>query len=178
MKYIEKEIKRKYVFKGKVFNARKDSVELINKKAASREIIEHSGGACGIAINEKNEIYMVRQYRYATGEELLEIPAGKLEKNELPLECIRREFKEEIGITTNEIKYLGDFFPSPGISNEKIYIYYTNNFKEGPNNLDENEFLDVEKIKLDKIIEMIKNNSIKDMKTVVAILRYLMIYKP
>lgn len=172
MKYIEKQFNKNYVFIGKVFNARNDEVKLINNKIVNREVIEHCGGACGIAINKNDEIYFVKQYRYALEEELYEIPAGKLEKNENPLDCIRREFLEEAGVKAKTINYLGEYYPSPGISNEKIFIYYTDDFESVENKLDENEFLDVEIIKLSRVLEMIDSGIIKDMKSVVAILKY------
>ncbi len=173
MKYFEKELKKRYVFDGKVFKARNDEVMLCNQKIVNREIIEHPGGACAIVVNKNNEIYLVKQFRYALSETTYEVPAGKLEKNEKPLDCILRELVEEVGVKAKTIISLGEYYPSPGISNEKIYIYYTDDFEITKNALDENEFLDVELIKIPKVIEMIKSGMIKDMKTVVAVLKYI-----
>ncbi|MGI6709895.1 MAG: NUDIX hydrolase [Bacilli bacterium] len=173
MKYFEKQVKKKYVFMGKVFKARDDEVALCNQKTVNREVIEHPGGACAIVVNKNDEIFLVKQYRYALSEMTFEIPAGKLEKNEKPLDCILRELIEEVGVKAKTINFLGEYYPSPGISNEKIYIFYTDDFETTKNNLDENEFLDVELIKISEVIEMIDSGKIKDMKTVVAVLKYI-----
>lgn len=157
------------VFEGKVINLRVDTVELPNKKYAKREIVEHRG-AVGILAIDNNEIILIKQYRKAVEDYLYEIPAGKLEINEDPLNCANRELIEETGYCPNKIEKLTEFYTSPGFSNEKIYLYKATDLKQVGNNLDEDEFIEVIKISFDKAKELIKQNKIIDAKTIVAIL--------
>lgn len=157
------------IFEGKVINLRVDTVELPNKKYAKREIVEHRG-AVGILAIENNEIILIKQYRKAVEDFLFEIPAGKLELNEDPLDCANRELIEETGYCPNKIEKLTEFYTSPGFSNEKIYLYKATELKQVGNKLDEDEFIDVIRLSLDDAKEMIKQNKIVDAKTLIAIL--------
>ena len=108
------------LFQGCVLNLRKDTVTLPNGETAFREVIEHNGGACVAALDDNGNLLMVRQYRYAAGQTMWEIPAGKLEKGEDPAVCAARELEEEAGYTAEELIPLGYFFPTPAYCQEKI----------------------------------------------------------
>jgi ADP-ribose pyrophosphatase len=133
--------------------------------------VEHSGGACVLYV-ENNSVLLVKQYRYAYGEMLYEIPAGKLEQGEEPKWTAIRELEEEAGIKTTDVELLFIDYPSPGYTNEKIYIYEAKNGVKTTQRLDDGEFLAVEYIPLERVKEMLYNGEIKDGKTVIALLSY------
>lgn len=170
MLYREKTIKSQTIYQGEILTLRVDTVELPDNKQSKREIVEHSGGVAVVAINDKQEVVLVRQYRKALEDFILELPAGKLDDGEDPLECARRELKEETGYQSKNIELLCETYPSPGFSKEKIYIYLAQDLIQGKAQLDEGEYLEVEKINIDKFIEMINNNEIKDSKTITGML--------
>lgn len=170
----EKTLKENMVFKGKILTVYNDEVLTEGGNNATREYIHHNGGVCVAAVDEKNEVYMVRQYRYPYREEVLELPAGKLEKGEDPYLAGLRELKEETGLSAKSLEPLGKFYPTPGYTNEVIYMYFASEFREGEQNLDEDEFLSVEKISLDRAKEMILSGEIKDGKTIAAVSKLLL----
>ncbi len=172
MNLKEKTVSQNYIFKGKIINLRQDIACLPNGNNATREVIEHPGGVSVVAINDNDEIIMVRQFRYPYMENVLEIPAGKRDsKDENTLDCAIRELKEETGATAKSFISLGEIYPTPGYCSEIIYIYLANELEFGECCPDEDEFLETVKIKFDKAVEMVINNEIKDAKTAVGILR-------
>ncbi len=171
MKLTEKTIDTKMHFKGRVINLREDTVELENGALASREIVEHPGGVCVIGMGDDGKIPMVRQFRAPFGRVLLEVPAGKLNYGEDPFECGKREFLEETGFFAKDYVYFGTLYPSVGFLTEAIHIYYATGLTKGEQNLDDDEFLNVEFYTLDELLALVEQNEIRDAKTVVAILR-------
>lgn len=168
----EKTISSETVYKGKIFDINHDTVELENGETAVRDVLLHHGGVCVIPITENNEVYMVKQFRYPFREVTLEIPAGKLEKGEDHAECGLRELREETGFTCNEYTYIGKLYPVPAYDTEIIHIYMARGLsRQGEQSLDEDEFLDVEKIPLGDAIQMVMDNRIPDSKTQIAILK-------
>jgi ADP-ribose pyrophosphatase len=170
MKFNEKTIEVNKIYDGKIIQLEVQTVKLCNEKIAKREIIRHKGGVGIIAITENKEIIMVRQFRKPYDEELLEIPAGKIDLGEAPEVCAVRELKEETGFTADKVSYLNVMYPSPGYTDEKIYIYKAEGLHEGELSLDEDEFLNVEKYTLNHALEMVKTGKIKDAKSIIAIL--------
>ena len=173
MDYVEKTVKKNYIYKGKILKLRSDDALLPNGKACKREIIEHSGGACVLYVQE-GKVLFVRQYRYAYGESLYELPAGKLEPDEPPVYAAKRELEEEAGISAERLELLFVMYPSPGYTNEKIYIYHAFSGKKTKARLDEDEFLDVEWVPLEKVKEMLAKGELKDGKTIVALQAYFL----
>lgn len=171
MNLIEKQISSDYKFKGRIINLRVDEALLPNGKTASREVIEHPGGVCIAALTDNDELYMVRQFRYPYSEVVLELPAGKREWGEEPEPCGRRELTEETGMTAENFKFLGELYPSPGYVGEIIYLYLATKLKSGEMNPDEDEFLECEKIPLNKLVDMVLSGEIKDAKTQTLILK-------
>ena len=171
MELYEKTLNSKTVYDGKVIHVTLDKVELPNGHNAMREVVNHNGGVCIVAMNDNDEIYFVRQFRYPYREVVLEIPAGKLEKGTTPLENGMRELKEEVGATGKDYRFLGELYPSPGYTSEVIYLYSCKIDTLGEDCPDEDEFLNVEKIPIDKAVQMILDNTIKDSKTQTAILK-------
>lgn len=158
-------------YNGLIINARLDRVVLQNGEHSLREVVEHPGGVTVLPMDENGYVYCVRQYRYPIGEHLLEVPAGKLEKGENPLDCAVRELSEETGITADEFYDLGKIYPSPGYCKETLYIYLARGLRFGEAHPDENEFLDVEKIHIDELYRMVMANELVDAKTVIAVLK-------
>lgn len=171
MNLIEKTLSKNYVYKGKIINLRVDEAELPNGRKTKREVVEHHGGVCIAALTEKDELLFVRQFRYPYMEVLLELPAGKIDPGEDPLECGKRELKEETGTTAESYCSLGKLYPSPGYTGEIIYLYLAKGLSYGDLCPDDDEFLEVERIPLEKAAQMVLNNEITDAKTQIAVLK-------
>lgn len=167
----EKTISSEQIYDGRVVKLFVDKAELENGEVVTREMIKHPGGVCIVPLDEDDNVLMVRQFRYPTRRVLLEIPAGKLEFGEDHRECGLRELKEETGCTCDEFTYLGYLIPTPAYDNEIIHMYLARGLHSGEQDLDKDEFLDVEKIPLAKAVEMIMNNEINDAKTQLALLK-------
>lgn len=177
MELYEKTLTSKKIFDGRVIHITLDKIELPNGHTSTREVVEHPGGVCIAALDEKNHLYFVRQYRYPYHEIVLELPAGKLEKCSTPLENGIRELKEEVGATGKDYKFLGELYPSPGYCAEIIHLYFCRIDSIGDVSPDEDEFLQVETIHIDDAVEMVLNNEIKDSKTQTAVLKTAMLLK-
>lgn len=170
----EKTIKENLRFKGKILTVFNDDVLTAAGNTATREYIRHNGGVCVVAINENDEVYMVRQYRYPYKEEVLELPAGKLELGEDPYLAGIRELREETGLVAEKTEPLGEFYPSPGYTSEIIHMYKATGLKLVGQDLDEDEFLSVEKYPLEDLKRMILSGEIKDGKTLAAVSKVLL----
>ncbi len=171
MELFEKTLKSQDIFEGKVIHVMLDEVELENGDTAMREIVAHPGGVCVAAIDENNELFFVRQFRYPYKEVTLELPAGKLEKGSTPLENGKRELLEETGAVGREYMSLGKLYPSPGYCGEIIHLYFCKVDHYEKQQLDSDEFLNIEKIHIDRAVEMVLNNELPDSKTQVAVLK-------
>lgn len=171
MNLEEKTISSETVFKGRIITLKKDVALLPDGSNAGREFIEHPGGVCVVPLTDENEVLMVRQFRYPYKEVVLEIPAGKKDPGEDPFTTGKRELKEETGAVADQYIDLGELYPSPGYCGEIIWMYGAKGLHFGEVNPDDDEFLEVEKIPLEKAVEMILNGEIKDAKTQAAILK-------
>ena len=171
MAHFEKQLRSDEIFNGKILRVTVDTVELENGKEAKREVVHHHGGSGVVPLTENGEIYLVRQFRYAFGKELLEIPAGKLEAGEDPLTAASRELEEECGLTADNFVDLHPIYPSVGYDNEVIHMYLATGLHKTQAQPDEDEFLDLVKLPLDEAIHMVQTGEILDAKTVVALLK-------
>ena len=171
MEIFEKTVEKNYVYKGRIINVRCDKAQLHNGNPCTREVVEHNGGVCIAPITENNELIFVRQFRYPYMEMVLELPACKLELGEDPFEAGKRELEEETGTVAEKYYNLGKFYPTPGYCGEIIYLYAASDLKSTAMNPDEDEFLEVEKISIDKAVDMVLNNEIPDGKTQTLIMR-------
>lgn len=172
MNLEEKQLSFDYKFKGRIINLRQDTVMLPNGNTATREVVEHPGGVCVAALTDDDELLFVRQWRYPYMEETLEIPAGKRDRqDEDPLECGKRELREETGVTAAKYIDLHPLYPTPGYINEVIYCYLATGLTFGETDPDEDEFLDVLRIPLERAVEMVLSGEIKDAKTQIAVLK-------
>ena len=167
----EKTLKSENIYQGKVISVRKDTVICPNGDTSLREIVSHHGGV-GILIKVDDKFIIERQYRYAFDEEMYELPAGKLEENEEPLEAAKRECLEETGYRPVEMIHLGDMYPTCGYSNEVIHLYYCPKSLKEERHLDQDEFIDLMFLSMEEIEEMIKKSLIKDSKILSALSLY------
>ena len=166
----EKTVETEPIFDGRIIKVRKDKAELENGARVTRVLVIHLGGVCVVPVNEKGEVYLVKQFRYPFQEVLTEIPAGKLEVGEDHRSAGLRELKEEVGAECENFEYLGVMYPSVAYLTEKIHMYLATGLSFGEQHLDEDEFLDVEKMPLSQAVEMVMNGEIKDGKTQSALL--------
>ena len=177
MPHSETTLDSKEIFAGRVIRVTLDTVRLENGHTSTREVVHHHGGTCIMPVTDNDEIYMVRQFRYALGEEVWELPAGKLEKDEDPFAAAKRELEEECGLTADEYTSLGVLYPTVGYDSEKIYIWMARGLHKTGQHLDDDEFLDVHKVPFEKALAMVEDNTIRDSKTIAGILRYALMRK-
>lgn len=171
MDLTEKQISYDYKFEGKIIKVRLDDALLPNGTVAKREIVEHNGGVCVAPLDDEENLYFVKQFRYPYMEIVTELPAGKLEKGEDPFEAGKRELKEETGAVANKYIYLGRLYPTPGYCGEIIHMYLATELEFGEQNPDEDEFLEIHKISLSEAVEMVMNGELPDSKTQTMILK-------
>lgn len=167
-----KRLDRKEVFNGKRVRLVIDKLKMPNDKEVNWELITHPGAAAVIPVDNDSNVIMVRQYRNAADDYVLEIPAGGVEEGEDPSICAKRELEEETGYKSDNIEYLLKFYSSIGITDEMISIYVATDLQESQQNLDDDEYVTIEKYKLDELVDMIYSGQITDGKTISGLLAY------
>ena len=174
----EKKLSSASIFDGKVLHVRLDEIALPNGKEATREYCHHNGAVCVIPICDNGDVLCVRQFRYPFGEPLIEIPAGKLDSpDEDPDDAVRRELREETGAISSKITYLGQYYGSPAILDERIHMYMAEELSFGETDFDEDEFIEPLRIPLEALVQMVLEGEIRDGKTQIAALRAYMMLK-
>ncbi|WP_462420773.1 NUDIX domain-containing protein [Salinicoccus sp. Marseille-QA3877] len=156
------------IFNGNIIKVTHDDVLLPNGSTSKREIVHHNGAVAIIAVHD-DHLFLVRQYRTPTEEVILEIPAGKVEKDEEPYETARKELKEEIGGVSSDIRKLYEFYTAPGFASELIHMYIAEDLKLEEQALENDEFLDVVKVPIDLLEEHLKKGHFRDAKTIIAV---------
>lgn len=170
MDFSEKTLQEEDIFIGSIIDVKLQTVELPNKKIAKREIVRHPGGVAILAFKDSSTIIMVEQFRKPFDSMMLEIPAGKLEKGENIEECGKRELEEETGYKAKKFEYLGKMVSSPGFCDECIYIFKAQELYIGTIGGDEDEFINVKEINIDKVKQMIKTGEIIDGKSICSLM--------
>lgn len=171
MELKEKRLSGETVFDGKIMHVRRDIVQLSDGSEAFREVVDHSGGVCVLALDNEGRVLLVSQFRYPHEKVLREIPAGKLEPGEDPAQAARRELKEETGAVAARWESLGEIYPTPAYCGEIIRMYMARELTFGETNLDEGEFLEVERVDFDVLVGQVLSGEIRDAKTVAAVLK-------
>lgn len=162
----------KEIYDGEILHVYKDTVTLPNGKPAGREVIRHVGAVGIVPVTEDGKVIVERQYRYPLNMVITEIPAGKLDsKAEDRLQAAKRELQEETGITADEWTDLGVYYPAAAYTDEKITLYLARGLRFGEQNLDEDEFLNIEAVPLPELVEGVLSGEITDGKTQVAVLK-------
>lgn len=172
MAHTETMLESREIFNGRVIRVTVDKVQLEDGTTSTREIVHHHGGACILPVDADGSVTMVRQFRYAFGEEIWELPAGKLEADENPFEAAKRELSEECGLTADNFIDLGVVYATVGYDSEKIYLWAATGLHSTAQHLDAGEFLDVVKMPFDEALGLVMDGTIKDSKTQVALLKY------
>lgn len=171
MNLKEEQLSYEYKFKGRIVNLRVDQARLPDGKTALREVVEHPGGVTIAALTGKDELLFVRQFRYPFFTETLELPAGKLERGEDPFEAMKREQREETGTWASDYIYLGEVYPTPGYCAEILRLWACRIGGTTQMDLDEDEFLEVEKIPLEEAYQLALDGKLPDAKTQIGVLR-------
>lgn len=171
MDMTEKTITSREVFSGKIMRVYLDEVELPDGRRAPREILRHNGGVCCAVLNERDEIAFVRQYRYVYGEVVTELPAGKLELGEDPLDAIKREVHEEIGAYGTDWRDMGKLYPTPGYCGEVIHLYTCRLSTTDAPQPDDDEILESMWVSFDEAVRMVMDGKLPDSKTQTLILK-------
>jgi ADP-ribose pyrophosphatase len=153
------------IYRGRAFSVRQDQVRLPDGAETELDIVEHIGAVTILPIDADGHIWFVRQYRHAAGIEMWELPAGTLEPGESPEVCADRETREEIGMGARNFQKIGTFYMAPGYSTELMHVYLATDLFEAPLTGDSDEFLEVERIPMTQIPDMIQTGKIIDGKT-------------
>ncbi len=171
MDLTERMVEHSRVYEGIIVQVDMDKAQLPNGRIARREVVRHPGGVAVLPLNDDGTVTLVKQYRYPFAQVLTEIPAGKLDPNEEPKTGALRELREEIGAQVGELIDLGAIYPSPGFCQEVLYLYLARNLVYGEQCPDEDEFLELVRVPFDELLEQAMNGTIKDGKTVTAVLK-------
>jgi ADP-ribose pyrophosphatase len=163
-------IRSETLLKGRAFLIRRDTLKTPDGNETKLDIIEHGGSVVIVPIDEDGNLLFVRQYRHAADMDLLELPAGTLEKDEDPDVCAAREIREETGFAADKIEKIGDFYLAPGYSTEFMHVYLARELRYDPLEADADEFLSVEKIPFAEAIQMAERGEMPDAKSLAALL--------
>lgn len=163
-------IRSETLLQGRAFKIRRDHLKTPDGRDTKFEIIEHGGSVVIIPVDADGNIHFVRQYRHAAGADLLELPAGTRDGDEPYEDCAAREIREETGMEAGKLQKVGEFYLAPGYSTEFMAIYLATELKHNPLDADDDEFLEVEKISLQKAFEMAGNGEVPDAKSLAALL--------
>ena len=169
-KFFEKTLSSEIVYKGRIFDIKHDEIELSNGAKSYRDIILHPGGVVIVA-QKADKILLVKQYRYAISQAIYELPAGKLEPNEAPLEAAKRELREETGYIAQKWESLGYINTTAGICNERLYLFKAKITDFVGQKPDENEIIEYYEFDKNKVFDMIKSGEINDAKTICGLFR-------
>lgn len=169
---MDKETKRAsaYIYRGRIINLRRDTVKLPNGNETFREVVEHNGAAACLILSPERKVIFVSQYRSPFNQEVLEVPAGRIEKNEDPEETIKRELEEEVGIKPLALEKVGMIYPSPGYSDEVIHLFFTESYEKVAMHRDEDEFLEICELSIPEAYGMVSEGKIVDAKSLCLLL--------
>jgi 8-oxo-dGTP pyrophosphatase MutT (NUDIX family) len=161
----------RHVFTGRVIEVNVERVELPNGSVAELEIIRHPGGAAVVALDTADRICLLRQFRHAVGGWVWELPAGKIDNRELPLDTARRELEEEAGVAAGSWQSLGDYLSSPGVLTEVVHLFLATQLTSLPQRPEEHEVFEVHWLPFSDVLEMARSGELRDGKSLVAVFR-------
>jgi ADP-ribose pyrophosphatase len=170
----EKKLSSQQLYRGRAVSLRMDTVEKSNGKTTTREVVEHSNCVAVVVVDDQNNVLLVRQYRYPVGKFLLEIPAGGIDPNEGPIDCVRRELQEEIGYFPQKIEELGGFYSVPGYGTEYLHCYLATDLVPSRLIAEDSEGIEVVRVPISRITQLITSGEICDAKSIAALLTFLL----
>jgi ADP-ribose pyrophosphatase len=163
-------LESKTMFQGKIINLRVDTVRLPGGRVVTREVAEHSDSVCIVPIDDQGEVLLVRQYRTPVKGALLELPAGGVEAGEVSEETVQRELQEETGYRAGTLRHLSSFWMTPGWCDEYMHTYLATDLTESRLAGDDDENIVVERVSLDRALELIGSGEIRDVKSIAGLL--------
>jgi len=166
----ERVLSSQQIYSGRAVKLRVDTIEKPDGRKTMREIVEHADCVAVVALDEKNNVVMVKQFREAVGKTLLEIPAGGIDAGEEPVDSVRRELQEEIGLLPNKIERIGGFYSTPGYCTEYLYLYLATDLRPSRLEAEDTESIEIVKIPLAKIPALIVSGEICDAKSIAGLL--------
>ena len=161
-------LKSEIIYPGRAFTIRRDHLRMPDGHETKFDIVEHGGSVIILPVDDQGNLLFVRQYRHAAGLDLLELPAGTLDKGEDPKACAQREIREETGMAAGKVKHLGGFYLAPGYSTEYMYVYLATNLHSAPLEADADEYLTLERIPIPEALEMASSGQLPDAKSLAA----------
>jgi ADP-ribose pyrophosphatase len=162
-------LKSEEVYRGRRIVVLRDRVRYPDGVERAYDVVRHPGAVTIVPVDREGNILLIEQYRYAVGETILELPAGTLEPGEAPEVCAIRELREEVGVTADRLKKVGEFYLAPGYSTEYMFVYLATDLREAPLEKDEGEFIQVVKISIDEVYQMLAEDKIRDGKTLAGL---------
>jgi ADP-ribose pyrophosphatase len=162
-------LKTEAVYQGRLLVVKRDTVKYPNGEEHDYDIIHHPGSVVMVPVDEEGQIWLIDQYRHAIGGMLLELPAGTIRQDEDPQVCAVRELREEIGMTADNLKKIGEFYIAPGYTNEYMHVYLTMDLRKAPLQQDSGEFIQVKKVSSEAVYQMIAEDKIRDAKTLAGL---------
>jgi ADP-ribose pyrophosphatase len=170
---VERTVTSRFVYTGQIVNLRIDTVETPGGRRATREIVEHADCIAVVPVDERGNILLVKQYRYATGKELLEIPAGGIDPGEDVLAAVRREMSEETGFSPGTVRRLGGFYSSPGFCTEYLHVFLGTDLEPDRRKAEDTEAITLVRVTPEGVEKLITSEAICDSKSVAGLYLYL-----
>lgn len=162
-------LKSETLMQGRAFKIRRDYLKTPDGRETKFEIIEHGGSVVLVPVDKEGNLLFVRQYRHATGMDLLELPAGTRDGDEPFEECAAREIREETGMEAGKLQKVGEFYLAPGYSTEFMAVFLATDLKHNPLEADDDEFLEVEKVPVGEAVQRAERGEIPDAKSLAAL---------
>lgn len=157
------------MFQGRAFSVRRDTVRTESGRVVTLEVVEHVASVTLVPLDSQSQVWFVSQYRHATGEHLLELPAGTLDFGETPEACARRECREEIGMAPGRLRLLGSSYLAPGYSTEFMSFFLAQDLTPDALTPDEDEVIRVERVPIDRALQMASSGALRDAKSIVGL---------
>ncbi len=168
----EKTLSSDLIYEGRAVRLRVDTVRMPNGRDTTREIVEHSDCVAIIALDDEDNVLLVKQFRKPVEKELLEIPAGGIEPGEELEDCVRREMREETGFLPQKVERLGGFYSSPGYCTEYLHFFLATDLVHSPLQAEDSESIKLVRVRLDEVIGLVTSGSICDAKSIAALLAF------
>ena len=169
MDLTEKTLDSREIYSGRIIKVRIDTVSLPNGQQSTREVVEHAGAVAVVALDDDNNVILVRQYRKPVEQILMEIPAGTMGVAEDPLECAQRELREETGYNADHWEKILSYFSAPGFTNERLHLYLATGLRAGKTDTDDDEFVETVHIPLQEAYRLIFAGQIADGKSIIGL---------